>query len=218
VNKIKRFIYGFICRNQSKKEIYIAFNKRISLHFLFNSLNAVASLCRKNPEAAYDLVIEISTYLQRSLEEKAVLIPLQEELEHVFSYINIQSARFSDRLKIVTDIEEGIQCMIPSSILQPIVDNSIRHGILKRKQGGTVSISIKKEAKSVQIVVKDDGIGMTMKQIDTLFKRYNKHHSLYKANRILKMSGFSGLGIESIKNGGTVITFTIPAITDLAKA
>ncbi len=109
-----------------------SFKDRVSQHFLFNSLNSAVSLCRKDPEAAAGLILEISAYLQKSLEEKAFLIPLEEELEHVFSYINIQKARFPDRLKIELDMEEDSRYLIPAFTLQPVLDNAIRHGVLKR--------------------------------------------------------------------------------------
>ncbi len=207
---IKSFVNGLVYKNSNEKKINNLFENRVSQHFLFNSLNSVISLCRKKPEAAAELVGEISTYLQRSLEDKASLIALDEELEHVLSYINIQKARFPDRLKIVLDIEDNIQCLIPSFTLQPIVDNAIRHGVLKRKQGGTVSISIRKLPYLVQITVKDDGAGMTVDQIETLYKKCNKHHSLYKVNHTLKVIGFNGLDINSVPSKGTTVAFGIP--------
>jgi len=184
---------------------------RVSLHFLFNSLNSVAALCRKNPEAAAELVGEISTYLQRSLEDKASLIALDEELEHILSYINIQKVRFQDRLKVSMDIDDDRQCLVPPFILQPIVDNAIRHGVLKRKYGGTVSIVIKKLPHSVQITIKDDGPGMTEEQLDLLLQRSNKHHSIYKVNRVLKIAGSKGLEVKSTYNEGTIVMMEIPS-------
>lgn len=212
IKRIKSFVNGLVCKNANKKKMNNLFETRVSQHFLFNSLNSVVSLCRKNPEAAAELVIEISTYLQKSLEDKTPLISLDEELEHVFSYINIQKARFPDRLKIVVDIEDDIQCLMPAFTLQPIVDNAIRHGVLKRKQGGTVSISIEKLPHSVQVSVKDDGIGMTMEQIFSLTKRWNKHLSIYRVNHTLKTVGFKGLDINSVQNEGTIVAFGIPFI------
>ncbi|EHQ89672.1 sensor histidine kinase [Desulfosporosinus youngiae] len=189
-----------------------SFENRVSQHFLFNSLNAVASLCRKNPEAAAELVIEISTYLQRSLEDKAPLITLDEELEHVSAYLNIQKARFAGRLNIRLNIEDNIQCLIPAFTLQPIIDNAIIHGVLKRKYGGTVSLSIKKLSHSVQVRVQDDGVGMTMEQVVSLFKgcSEHEHHSIGKINYTLKTVGFSNLDINAVLNEGTTVSFEIP--------
>jgi len=211
IKKVKSFFNSLACKNTKRKKMNHSFENRISNHFLFNSLNSVISLCHKNPEAAAELVGEISTYLQRSMEDKDSLIALDEELEHVLSYMNIQKARFTDRLKVMVDIEDNIQCQIPAFTLQPIFDNAIRHGVLKRKQGGTVSISIKKLPCSVRITVKDDGTGMTDEQLDVLFKRSNKHHSIYKVNHALKTAGIKGLEIKSAYNEGTTVIIEIPS-------
>jgi len=208
INKAKGFVNGLICRNAGKNN---SFEDRVSSHFLFNSLNSVISLCRKDPEAAAALVGEISTYLQRSLADRAFLLSLDEELEHVLAYINIQKVRFSDRLRIVLDIGDNIQCSIPALTLQPIVDNAINHGVLKRKTGGTVSVSIRKLPYSVQITVSDDGVGMTGEQVGLLFKRSNKEHSLYKINHVLQTAGIKGLQIKSVLNEGTTVMIEIPS-------
>lgn len=187
-----------------------SFEDRVSQHFLFNSLNSAVALCRKDPEAAAGLILEISTYLQKSLEDKAFLIPLEEELEHVSSYVNIQKARFPDRLKIELDLEEDSRYLIPAYTLQPLLDNAIRHGTLKKKQGGTVILSIKKLQHSVRITVQDDGAGIPARQQDTLLKSRNKQHSLYKINHRLKMIGSDGLNVHSLQDEGTTVTFDIP--------
>lgn len=210
MNTMKKFIYEFIYRNSYKKRTGILFDKKVSQHFLFNALNTAVSLCRKNPEAASELIIEISTYLQKSLEDKDILIPLEEELEHVFSYINIQKARFSDRLKVVTDIEGDMKCRIPAFILQPVVDNAIRHGVLKRKRGGMVILTIKRVGQFVQIIVKDDGEGMNVEQINRIYKKCSKDCSLYRINCLLKASGCDRLIINSKRGEGTAVMLTIP--------
>lgn len=191
-----------------KTKSKISFVNRVSLHFLFNALNSAAALCRKNPEAAADLVIEISTYLQKSLEEKPSLIPLSEELEHVLSYLNVQKARFPDRLRIELDMEENMECLIPAFTLQPLVDNAVRHGVLKRKQGGTVRLSIQKLSQAVRVWIGDDGIGMDAGQLAALLD--HQHSSLSKVDKTLKKAGCNGLEIISVPGTGTEVAFTIP--------
>lgn len=185
---------------------------RISRHFLFNSLNAVAALCRKDPEAAAELVGEISTYLQLSLEEKPFLIPLEEELEHLRSYLQIQQVRFPGRLKIIPHIETGPTCLLPAFTLQPLVDNAVVHGVLPQRAGGTIRISIQKTPSgTVRIVIQDDGVGMTREQLSHLFRKENKHRSLYRINQALKTAGLPVLSITSGANQGTIVTVEIPA-------
>lgn len=155
--------------------------------------------------------IFLSSTAPSSILSASTLITLDEELEHVLSYINIQKARFPGRLKIVTDIDDNIHCKLPPFSLQPIVDNAIRYGVLKRAKGGTVSLSVKKLPRLVRITVKDDGAGMTGEQLDNLFDRRNRHHSLYRINRALKTAGIKGLEIKSAYNDGTVVTMEIPS-------
>lgn len=189
-----------------KKSNYL-FENRISQHFLYNSLNSVASLCRTDPEAAAELVIEISTFMQKSLETKAPLITLKDELEHVTSYINIQKTRFSNRLEISLDIEENIDCLMPSFTLQPIVDNAIIHGVLKRRQGGTVLLSVQGAPQGVQFKITDSGVGMTTDQLTCLL---DNRSSLFQIDHNLKAHGFDGLIINSKEGQGTDVSFTIP--------
>lgn len=211
IKKIKIHLNDLVNKKANMKNRSNSFEDRVSQHFLFNSLNSVVSLCRKNPEAAAELVGEISTYLQKSLNNNTSLVSLDEELEHVLSYMNIQRTRFDDRLNITLDIEDNVQCLLPPFTLQPIVDNAIRHGVLKRKQGGTVSMSIKKLQHSVIITVADDGAGMTGEQLSVLFKRSNKHHSMYRVNHSLKTAGIKKLAIKSTYNKGTAVIIEIPS-------
>jgi LytS/YehU family sensor histidine kinase len=187
-----------------------SFENRISRHFLFNALNAVITLCRKNPGEAAALAGDIGAYVQRSLEDKAPLIALEEELEHVLAYVNIQKARFFPRLRVALAIEEDLHCLMPAFTLQPLVDNAVRHGVLKRRRGGTVTIAVGKSAGAVVFSVADDGVGMSAAEIDGLFAGQNLRHSMGRVNQNLKKAGFGGLRISSAPGAGTKVTFAIP--------
>lgn len=210
IKKAMRPVKSRIFKDPGGEKKNDTFESRISRHFLFNSLNSVMALCRKDPEAAAQLVGEISTYLQRSLEAKPPLISLDEELEQVLSYLNIQKTRFPHRLKITLDIDGGIRCAIPPFTLQPLIENAVSHGALKRKGVGTVSLSIKKLPHSLAITVQDDGPGIPEEQLNLLLKSGNRHHSLYKVDRALKTAGFEGLEIRSGHDQGTVVAMEIP--------
>jgi LytS/YehU family sensor histidine kinase len=209
IKEVKRFIRSLIEQHLDKQRQHNPFDNRVSRHFLFNALNAVITLCRQNPVAA-DLVVDISTYLQRSLEDKEFIITLDEELEQVISYLNIQKIRFADRLTIEVEIEPGLQGSLPAFTLQPLVDNAIIHGVLKRKGGGRVNLSINRQPSCIRISVRDDGVGMTTDQLASLFKRGNQHRSLYRVNRNLKKAGFKALEIKSAPNAGTTVSLEIP--------
>jgi sensor histidine kinase YesM len=187
------------------------FANQVFQHFLFNSLNSVASLCRTDPEAAAELVIEISSFLQKSLEKKPSLITLEEELEHVTSYINIQKTRFSNRLEIELHIEETVDCLLPPCTLQPLIDNAVIHGVLKKRAGGMVLLSVQSTPYGIQFRITDNGIGMNAGQLALLLDSCNNIHSLFQIDCKLKANGFKGLTISSIKGQGTEVSFTIPS-------
>jgi two-component system sensor histidine kinase LytS len=177
-----------------RRESTDPFAARISRHLLFNALNALVVLCRKDPEAAAGLAAEIGAYLRTGLKAKGRLIELDEELEHVLAYLNIQRTRFPDRLNIILEIEEGTGCLIPPFTLQAVVDNAVRHGALAGRQGGMVSLSVQKRSGTVQIMVKDDGPGMTDEQIA----------------RLLQAKGLPGWEIYSSCSAGTTAVKEIP--------
>lgn len=209
MKKFRRLSPGTVSENMNKKRFDTRFESRVSEHFLFNALNAVASLCRTNPEAAAELLEELSIYLQKSLEEKTFLIAWNEELEHLLSYINVQKIRFTGRLEISLNIDDNIQGLIPPFTLQPVVDNAIRHGVLKQKNGGTVSISAQKSVAGLRIMVEDDGVGMTGEQIAGLFEKGNQKHALYRVNHLLKRAGFPGLTVNSVRGERTVVIINL---------
>lgn len=187
------------------------FENKVFQHFLFNSLNCVASLCHTDPEAAAELVIEISTFLQKSLEKKPPLITLAEELEYTTSYVSIQKARFADRLEIILEIEEEIECLLPPFTLQPIIDNAVIHGVLKRRPGGIVLLSVQSTPQGAHFRVTDNGVGMNAGQLALLLDSCNNIHSLFQIDNKLKANGFNGLAISSIKGQRTEVSFTIPS-------
>ncbi|MEN6389658.1 MAG: histidine kinase [Syntrophomonas sp.] len=186
------------------------FENKFFQHFLFNSLNSVASLCRTDPKAAAELVIEISTFLQKSLEKKPPLITLAEELEQAASYVSIQKARFANRLEILFEIEEEVECLLPPFTLQPIIDNAVIHGVLKRRPGGFALLSVKSTPQGIHFKVTDNGVGMNADQLSLLLDGCNNAHSLFQIDYRLKANGFNGLAISSIKGQGTEVSFTIP--------
>ena len=130
-------------------------------HFLFNALNAVTTLIRKDPDAAEQTLGHVSDLLRRSLEAaERQLITLAREIDFVERYIAIQHVRFGDRLRISIDIDAAARpVMVPSMILQPIVENAIRHSIARR-EGGTIAVSARAEEATVVIRVTDDGEGI----------------------------------------------------------
>lgn len=193
---------------------------QINPHFLFNSLNTIASFCRTNPDKARELILELSVYMRRNLDSSKGFIPLEEELNQITSYLAIEQARFGDKIKALLDIEKGCSHYpIPSLIIQPIVENAVKHGIKPKEGSGTVKIKIYKDSSHLQIVVQDDGIGMSKEKLALLLDRMNsdlEYHStgvgLRNSHcRLKQIYGTEyGLKIQSEAGKGTTVSFSIP--------
>ena len=132
-------------------------------HFLFNTLNAISSLVREQKnKAAVSMIAGISQLLRHALETSGKQeVPLREELEFLELYLDIQQMRFPDRLKIEMDVEpQTLDAAVPNLILQPLVENAIRHGIAPRVSGGYLSLKTRNENGLLKIEVADDGPGL----------------------------------------------------------
>lgn len=192
-----------------------ALQAQINPHFLFNSLTVIGSLCRINPEKARDLINHLSNVFRKNLNMNKEFVELEVELNHVRSYVKIEEARFEDKLKVFYEIEEEISCMLPPLTLQPIVENSIKHGLLPKKNGGYVRIIGMKGEESIVIKIYDNGIGIEENRIADLLVDGNSHRDsigLNNVNQRLKgMFGAEyGLRIQSKVNEGTCVIISIP--------
>lgn len=146
-----------------------ALQSQINPHFLFNALNTISCFCREKPEKARELLMALSSYFRNMLEDMDDMVTLETELEHVKAYVMLEEARFEEHLTV--KIEAGDQdcvCRVPNLILQPIVENAIRHGAMKRKKG-IVAIRVRKEEKSTVIDVEDNGPGIDKAIVDSLY-------------------------------------------------
>ncbi|MCF6094992.1 sensor histidine kinase [Microaerobacter geothermalis] len=192
-----------------------ALQAQIQPHFLFNALNTIVSFSRTSPETARSLLIHLGNFLRRNLEHKD-LVPLKTELEHIHAYLAIEKARFGDRLIIKWEIEEQSRILlVPPLILQPLVENAIKHGILPRKSGGTIQISTMTLTGNdgklfLKVRVDDNGVGMEEGISST---KKGLGIGLTNVNERLKaMYGEeSTLSIKSTAGVGTSVSFMIPA-------
>jgi sensor histidine kinase YesM len=199
------------------KEAEIAFlRSQIKPHFLYNALNAIAELCIDEPNKAEELTLDLSQYLRSSFDFKQLdsLTTLENELELVKAYINIEKARFGARLCVEYDVDANLNIGIPALILQPLVENAIRHGLMSSLQGGTVKISVKKEADTiVSFVVEDNGCGMSETKREEILKPdvNKKGIGLWNISQRIKLLYGNNLRIESAEGMGTKVFFDIPA-------
>lgn len=188
-----------------------ALQAQINPHFLFNALNTIIALLRVNPNSARELIVNLSTYLRYNIEETSTFVDISKELQQVKSYVEVEKARFGDKLNVIYDIDESIRVKIPSLIIQPIVENSIKHGILKGSGTGNIVISVKKHnSDEIRVSVEDDGIGIPQSFIENLHAGKIKENKIGISNvdnRLRHIYG-SGLSIERL-DVGTRVSFTL---------
>jgi two-component system, LytTR family, sensor kinase len=131
-------------------------------HFLFNTLNAISELIYRDPESAERMISDLSDLLRMSFENLEVQeIPLKQELEFLQKYLQIESTRFHDRLQVVMDISpETLDASVPNMILQPLVENAIKHGIGPRSEGGRINIEASRSGGHLTLSIRDNGLGL----------------------------------------------------------
>ncbi|MEF2968990.1 ATP-binding protein [Paenibacillus sp. M1] len=201
------------------KDAEVAFlRSQINPHFLYNALNSIAELCISEPEQAEALTLELSRYLRGSFDFKQLdsLSTLEKELELVEAYINIEKARFGTRLQVVYEIDASLHLLMPPLILQPLVENAIRHGLMSNFQGGTVSITVRMSRdQEINFVVEDNGCGMSKRKLDEIFSGTAGRQGvgLWNISQRIKLLYGRNITIESAAGIGTKVSFTIPAET-----
>jgi two-component system LytT family sensor kinase len=139
-----------------------ALSRQINPHFLFNTLNSIAAATRKEPELARRLIQKLSSVLRKLLEGGENFIPLKEELELVDSYLDIESVRFgSGKLLVEKQLQsDALETIVPAMILQPLVENAVKHGIAKRLNGGRIVIRARRDNGLAIIEIEDNGVGL----------------------------------------------------------
>jgi len=139
-----------------------ALQNQINPHFLFNTLNSISSLVRFDPDTAREMILKLATILRRLLHSTDSFVPLQEEVEFIDNYLDIEVVRFGrDKLKVIKDLDPAsLEAMVPSMILQPLVENSIKHGLAPKVEGGSITLRSRLIKSRLVIEVEDDGVGM----------------------------------------------------------
>ena len=190
-----------------------ALQAQINPHFLFNSINTIVSLIRTSPEKARDLLVKLGAYFRNSLYHSDEIL-LSDEIQNIKNYLEIEKARFGDKLNVVIDVPENLNCMIPPFTLQPLVENALKHGLLPRIEGGTIEIHGEKHTDGIYLTVKDNGIGIEEEKLKTLLDDAvcSKSVGIKNVNKRLlcKYGTEFGLKIQSSPDNGTLISLTIP--------
>ncbi|MGY4688527.1 ATP-binding protein [Salibacterium sp. K-3] len=186
---------------------------QIQPHFLFNTLNTIVSLSEVDTDRMVKLLHEFGNYLQRSfhVHNTESLIPLDEELKLIRSYLYIEKERFGERLQDKWDIEDDLNINVPPLSIQTLTENAVRHGVLQRVSGGTICIKAVERKNHYEISVMDDGVGMDDQTVQQMLDRNSSRQSVGITNtnqRLKKLFG-KGLEIESTPGKGTTVTFQI---------
>nr|WP_281732748.1 sensor histidine kinase [Franconibacter sp. IITDAS19] len=199
-------------REMANKAELRALQSKINPHFLFNALNAISSSIRLNPDTARQLIFNLSRYLRYNIElNDDEQIDIKRELYQIKDYIAIEQARFGDKLTVIYDIDEEVNCVVPSLLIQPLVENAIVHGIQPRKGKGVVTISVTESGNRVRIAVRDTGHGIDQQVIDRVEANEmpgNKIGLLNVHHRVRLLYG-EGLLIRRL-DPGTEIAFYVP--------
>ena len=190
---------------------------QIQPHFIYNTLNSIVALGVMDFPKMQALLEEFSNYLRLSFDFKnsEVVVPIEQELLLVRSYLYIEKERFGNRLMVQWETDSYMNFDLPPLSIQPLIENAINHGILQRRKGGTVYIRIQQRSTHMEITVQDDGKGMTKDELNQLFMKINgsvKHKGVAIRNidRRLKQLYGRGLTILSIPEQGTTVSFQIP--------
>jgi two-component system LytT family sensor kinase len=143
-----------------------ALQRQINPHFLFNTLNSITSLVRSQPELAREMIVKLANILRVLLKNREAFVPFSEELAFTDDYLDIEVVRFGEKLRVVKEIaEETLPVVVPSMLLQPLIENSIKHGLEPRISGGTVTLRSRILSDGrLLLEVEDDGVGMLMEQ------------------------------------------------------
>lgn len=188
---------------------------QINPHFLYNALNSIAALCATAPDKAEEVTVELSRYLRRSFDFKRMdaMSTLTRELELLEAYLYIEKTRFGDRLRVEYDIEEGLSLPMPPLMLQPLVENAVRHGLMSRNAGGMVTVSIWRLEDEAVFTISDDGVGMDDAERRVLLEESPERRGgigVWNINQRLKMLYGGGLTVYCEKGRGTSVSFRLP--------
>lgn len=188
---------------------------QISPHFIYNALTAIASFIHTDPPRARELVLEFADFTRYSFRRQGEFTTLSEELRSIHSYLELERARFGDRLQVTLRIApESLATVIPFLSVQPIVENAVRHGLEPGEGGGTIRIEARDEGTHTEITVEDDGVGMDPEALRELLTTVSDgaHVGIRNVDtRLRQLYGpDGGLVVETGTGAGTLVRMRIP--------
>ncbi len=211
--RIKNLIMMKHTANQATNMEMAFLQSQIKPHFLYNVLNTIISLSHLDIEKAREITAEFTNYLRMSFDfqNTSAISSFRNELSIINSYLSIEKTRFGDRLDILFDIDKDIDFILPPLMIQPLVENAVHHGVSKKRGGGWVKLTVKKQSRNEYYVeVDDNGVGIAPeKQKDILSQDFDRSVGLKNINQRLKHFCGSELNIRSIPDAGTAVSMVI---------
>jgi two-component system LytT family sensor kinase len=194
-----------------------ALTAQINPHFLFNTLNTVSSLIRYDPDTARGVVIKLSNILRRLLRKHETFVPLQEELDFIDDYLDIEVARFGrDNLVIHKQIDDNtLDAFVPSMLLQPIVENALKHGLAAKLGVGELTIRTESLDGRLVITIEDNGVGISKERMAQVFEDGIGISNVHERLRVLYGADFR-MDISSREGEGTRTRIDIPELVPTA--
>jgi two-component system LytT family sensor kinase len=197
-----------------------ALTSQINPHFLFNTLNTVSSLVRYDPDTARVIVLKLSNILRRLLRKHETFVPLRDEISFIDDYLDIEVVRFGrDKLQIFKEIDdETLDAFVPSMLLQPMIENAIKHGLAPKLEGGQIHLRTRRSDGRLFIEVEDNGLGIPQDRLTGVYAQGIGISNVHERLRLLYGDEFS-MNIRSQEGAGTHIQIEIPdLVTSLPTA
>jgi signal transduction histidine kinase len=187
-----------------------AISGKLNPHFLFNTLNSVSTLIRINPEQARAMIMRLSRIMRGRLRNQEHFAPLRDELAFIEDYLSIELVRFGDKLRVVKHIDPAtLDMLIPSMLLQPLIENSIRHGLSSKVDGGAITIQTTHGNGRLSIAVEDDGVGIPEAELAGIFNKGIGVSNVKERLKVLYNQNYRML-IDSQPGRGTRIEIEVP--------
>ncbi len=199
-----------------------ALRAQISPHFVYNALNTISTLIRTDPEEARELLQDFADFIRYSFRASGMFTSLAEELRNIDRYLTIESALYSGRLGVRMKIApEVLSVVLPALVLQPIVENAVKHGLSGKPRGGTVTVIAEDSGDKAIITVEDDGVGMDPERLKDLNDGHRAGSHIGLGNVSMRMQQIFGsdyaLMVETAPGAGTKVTLRLPKFIPAAR-